>query len=63
MSVEDKIDYVQELWDRIAANESAVSVPEWHREVLEERLADVRANPDEGRSWEEVEADLLKRRR
>jgi putative addiction module component (TIGR02574 family) len=62
MSVEDKIEYVQALWDRIAANESQVPVPEWHRQVLGERLADYRANPDQGRSWEELEADLLKRR-
>jgi putative addiction module component (TIGR02574 family) len=63
MSVEDKIDYVQALWDRIAANESQVPIPDWHRELLDERLADYRANPDVGRSWEEVEADLLKQRR
>src|SRR5580704_13918016 len=30
-------------------------------EVIGERLADYRANPDQGRPWEEVEADLLKR--
>jgi putative addiction module component (TIGR02574 family) len=63
MSVEEKIDYVQALWDRIAANESQVPVPEWHREVLKDRLADYEAKPDEGRPWEDVEADLLKRRR
>jgi putative addiction module component (TIGR02574 family) len=63
MSVEDKIDYVQALWDRIAANESQVPIPDWHREVLEERLADYQANRDQGRPWEEVEADLLKQRR
>ena len=34
MSVEDKIEYVQALWDLIAANESQVPVPDWHREVL-----------------------------
>ena len=63
MSVEEKIDYVQALWDRITANESQVPVPDWHREALDERLADYRANPDEGRTWEDVEADLVKRRR
>jgi putative addiction module component (TIGR02574 family) len=62
MSVEDKIDYVQALWDRIAADESKVPVPDWHREIVNERLADYQANPKQGRSWEEVEADLLKRR-
>lgn len=58
MSVEDRIDYVQALWDRIAPNEAPVPVPGWHREVLEERLADHRASPNDGRSWEEVEADF-----
>ena len=62
MSVEDKIEYVQALWDRIAADESQVPVPDWHREALQERLADYHANPNQGRPWEEVEADLLKRR-
>ena len=60
LPVEDKIDYVQALWDRIAARQEDVPVPEWHREVLKERVAAFEANPDEGRLWEEVEADLLK---
>jgi putative addiction module component (TIGR02574 family) len=61
LPVEDKIDYVQALWDRIAARQEDVPVPEWHREILRERVAAFEANPDEGRPWEEVEADLLKR--
>jgi len=63
MSVEEKIEYVQALWDRIAADESQVPVPDWHRELLNERLADYEADPHQGRPWEEVEADLLNRRR
>jgi hypothetical protein len=34
LPVEDQIDYVQSLWDRIAANLDQVPVPEWHRGVL-----------------------------
>ncbi len=63
LSVEDQIEYVQALWDRIAAKEDKVPLPDWHREVLDERLADLDANPDAGRPWEEVEADLVKRSR
>jgi putative addiction module component (TIGR02574 family) len=63
LSVEEKIDYVQELWSRIAVNEADVPVPDWHREVLVERLADHEARPDEGRPWEEIEADLRASRR
>jgi len=60
LNIDEQIEYVQALWDRIAAKPDAVPVPDWHREILDERLADLEANPDAGRSWEEVKADLLK---
>lgn len=60
LKIDEQIEYVQALWDRIAAKEDLVPVPNWHREILDERLADLQANPDAGRPWEEVKADLLK---
>jgi putative addiction module component (TIGR02574 family) len=59
LEVSDQIEYVQALWDRIAANEDAIPVPGWHREILDERLADLEANPDAGRPWDDVKADLF----
>ena len=59
LDVVDQIEYVQALWDRIAAKEDVVPVPDWHRDILDERLADLEANPDAGRPWEEVKANLL----
>ena len=38
LTVDERIDYVGALWDRIAADPESVPVPEWHREILEERL-------------------------
>jgi putative addiction module component (TIGR02574 family) len=61
LPVEQQIDYVQTLWDRIAARGAEAPVPAWHSEVLEERLAGDQDNPDAGRPWEQVEADLRKR--
>lgn len=60
LDVDQQIEYVQALWDRIAAKETAIPVPEWHREILDERLADLGAYPDASRPWEAVKADLLK---
>ena len=54
LTVEEQIDYVQSLWDRIAATPDQVPVPEWHRVVLDERLKDDEANPDAGESWDVV---------
>jgi putative addiction module component (TIGR02574 family) len=51
LSVDEQIAYVQSSWDRIAATPEQVPVPEWHREVLAERLKDDEANPDAGATW------------
>jgi putative addiction module component (TIGR02574 family) len=43
LSVEEQIDYVQSLWERIAATPEQVSVSAWHRKILDERLKDFAA--------------------
>jgi putative addiction module component (TIGR02574 family) len=58
LSVDDKIDYVQSLWDRIAARPEDVPVPDWHREIINERLAAHPANKDQSKPWEEVEKEI-----
>lgn len=55
LAVEDKIDYVQALWDRIAMSADRVPLHEWQRHLLDERLAAHRASEgQEARSWVEV---------
>lgn len=61
LPVDQQIDYVQTLWERIVAREEQVPVPAWHREVLDARLADYEAAPDAGRPWEQVESELRER--
>ena len=36
-SVDEKIDYLQSLWDRVAATPETIPVPDWHRDY-DERL-------------------------
>ena len=45
LSVDEKIDYLQSLWDRVAATPEAIPVPGWHRDILDERLKNLEANP------------------
>lgn len=59
LTVEEQIDYVQSLWDHIAAHPEQVPVPEWHRQVIAERLASYQANPNEGKPWEEFEKEVI----
>jgi putative addiction module component (TIGR02574 family) len=58
LSVEEKLDYVQALWDRIATRPEELPVPEWHQRVIEERLAAHRADPDAARPWEQVREEV-----
>ncbi|MFQ5658499.1 MAG: addiction module protein, partial [Candidatus Methylomirabilales bacterium] len=54
LPVEDRINYVQDLWDHIAAKPDQVPVPDWHRQVINERLAAYEADSDPQRAWEDV---------
>ena len=59
LSRQDKIDYIQALWDGL--DESEIEVPEPYREILRQRLAEHLANPQEGRSWRDVRQDMERR--
>jgi putative addiction module component (TIGR02574 family) len=63
LSVDEQIDFVQSLWDRIAATSEQVPVPEWHRQIIRERLAAYNANPNAGRLWTDVLTDIERKLR
>jgi putative addiction module component (TIGR02574 family) len=58
LSVEQRLELISELWDSIPDSLDTLSVPEWHREELDRRLAAADANPDAGIPWEEVKRRL-----
>ncbi len=58
LTVEEKLDYVQSLWDRIAAKPEAIAAPDWHLQVIEERIHENQRNPRNGRSWDEFREEL-----
>jgi hypothetical protein len=50
LSVDEKIDYLQSLRDRIAATPETIPGADWHQEILDERLSDLKADPAAGDS-------------
>jgi putative addiction module component (TIGR02574 family) len=62
LPIEERIDYVHALWNRIAASGDQVPVHDWQARLLAERLAAHRAHPDAGRSWEDVLDDIQAQR-
>jgi putative addiction module component (TIGR02574 family) len=63
LPVEDQVDYVQSLWDHIAASLNQVPLYEWQQRILEERLAAHRRAPGEAQAWEGVVERLQARLR
>ena len=59
VSKEERIVFVQELWDRIAADPERVPFPAEHKRIIDERLGAYRADARPGRPWSEVRNELL----
>jgi putative addiction module component (TIGR02574 family) len=59
LSVAERIQLVEDIWDSIAVEPDALTLSEEQREELDRRLADQEANPGVGRSWSEVKTRLL----
>jgi putative addiction module component (TIGR02574 family) len=58
LPVDQQIDYVQSLWDRIAETQRKIPSPDSHRNVVRERMIEHQSNSTLGRTWSEVSADL-----
>jgi putative addiction module component (TIGR02574 family) len=61
LSVAERIQLVQEIWDSIAASVEQLPLTEAQRTELDRRLACLQADPNKVISWEEVEARALAR--
>lgn len=58
LSADEKVSYVQSLWDRVTADPSEIRVPEWHRTELTRRLREREGQQNGARDWEEVRREL-----
>lgn len=60
LSTEERIRRVQQLWDFIAQSPSDVPLPESHKRILDERLAQFEGEGSDTKPWSEVREELLK---
>jgi putative addiction module component (TIGR02574 family) len=59
LSVADKLDLIELLWDSLSADQKDnLPVPDWHREELDWRLDQLEKNPDDSIPWEDVKRRL-----
>ena len=61
LSVAERIQLVEDIWDSIATVPDAVSLTEEQQAELDRRLEAYQANPSEGISWNDLKTKLQKR--
>jgi putative addiction module component (TIGR02574 family) len=62
LSTHEKILLVEELWDTIATDESAVSVPQSHKDELDRRLERFKSRPGNLLSLEELQKGIARKK-
>ncbi|HEX9667884.1 MAG TPA: addiction module protein [Thermoanaerobaculia bacterium] len=61
LSPHDRLELIEALWDTLSEEDVPISSEE--RALLDARLADLEAHPDDQSPWPEVKARLEQRRR
>ena len=59
LSIPERLALVQEIWDSIADDNECFELTDEQRQELDRRLESFRANPSQGRTWDEIKAEFL----
>ena len=62
LSVAERILLVEEIWDSIATENEAFELSPSQKDALDRRIESFRADPSQGRTWEEIKAEFMKSR-
>lgn len=54
LSIPERIQLVEDIWDSIAADAESVELTEMDKKIIDERLAQYRANPGKVSPWQEI---------
>lgn len=58
MSIEEKLETMEALWEDLTKSENTLASPEWHHRILEERESKVAEGDDEFVKWEKAKKDI-----
>ncbi len=61
MSIDERIQLVEVIWNSIIETPGTVEIPEWHQRELERRFRGDPVGSTKGSSWDEVQARILNR--
>jgi putative addiction module component (TIGR02574 family) len=61
MSLPQKLELMEALWDNLCREPEKVPSPDWHKEVLEERRHRLASGEEMVSDWEAAKADIRRR--
>lgn len=61
LSIDDRICLVQAIWDSIAAEDRQLELSDEQKEILDRRIADLEATPENVITWEAIKARVQSR--
>jgi len=61
LSIPERIQLVEDIWDTIAAEAQSVELTEDEKRLIDERLESYHRTPDLGSPWEDVYKRILSR--
>jgi len=61
LSVPEKIQLVEDLWDSVASINTNVPIPAWQQQELDRRKKNFLNNPASGMAWQEVKRSVLEK--
>lgn len=62
MSIDEKLETMEALWEDLSKSVKNLASPEWHETILKERDQGVEEGKDEFVSWEQAKKDINNKR-
>lgn len=58
MSIEEKLQTMEALWDDLCKNADRIKSPSWHQEILDERERSLKNGDDEFVDWDRAKKNI-----
>jgi putative addiction module component (TIGR02574 family) len=59
---EERVSIIESLWDSLVKEPASIPMPDWHRNVLDERIVEDEADDTPGESWSDLRRRIEARR-
>jgi hypothetical protein len=60
MTVAEKLEVLDLVWNDLVNNAEDIPLPEWHHQILKAREEDIKAGKDKFADWDNAKKDILK---